>query len=64
MSRQARAGATLADTAANLGFADQSHMTHVVKQLTGLTPRRLVASQRTPIAAAFRAATGGGTVYL
>jgi transcriptional regulator GlxA family with amidase domain len=30
----------------------------------GVAPRAFIASQRTPIAAAFRAATGGGTVYL
>lgn len=64
MARAARAGATLAHAAAQAGFADQSHMSRAVHQLTGLTPRRFVASQRTPIAAAFRAATGGGTVYL
>lgn len=64
LSRHVHNGARLADAAAALGFADQAHMTHVVKQLTGLTPRRFVASQRTPIAAAFRAATRGGTVYL
>lgn len=64
VSRRVHAGAGLADAAAELGFADQPHMTHVVKQLTGLTPRRFVASQRTPIAAAFRSATRGGTVYL
>jgi AraC-like DNA-binding protein len=64
LARHARAGATLADAAAHAGFADQPHMTRTVRRLTGLTPRSFVASQRTPIAAAFRAATGGGTVYL
>jgi AraC-like DNA-binding protein len=64
VSREVRSGATLADAAAQAGFADQAHMTRVVRQLTGLTPRQFVASQRTPIAAGFRAATGGGTVYL
>lgn len=64
VSREVHAGSTLADAAALVGFADQAHMTRVVRQLTGLTPRRFVASQRTPIAAAFRAATRGGTVYL
>ena len=63
-SREVRRGSTLADAAAHVGFADQAHMNRVVRQLTGLTPRQFVASQRTPIAAGFRAATGGGTVYL
>ena len=39
-------------------------MSRVVHQLTGLTPRRFVRSGRTPISAAFRHATAGGTVYL
>jgi AraC-like DNA-binding protein len=64
VARRVHAGASLADAAADAGFADQAHLSHVVKRLTGLTPRRFVASQRTPIAAGFRAATGGGTVYL
>jgi AraC-like DNA-binding protein len=32
-------GASLANIAAELGFADQSHMTRSVKQLTGIGPR-------------------------
>jgi AraC-like DNA-binding protein len=64
VARRARSGATLAETAIDAGFADQPHMTRTVRRLTGLTPRAFVASQRTPIAAAFRAATRGGTVYL
>jgi AraC-like DNA-binding protein len=64
VARAARAGLSLAEAAVQAGFADQPHMSRVVRQLTGLTPRAFVASQRTPIAAAFRAATGGGTVYL
>jgi AraC-like DNA-binding protein len=64
IARSTHAGASLADAAADAGFADQAHMSNVVKRLTGLTPRRFVASQRTPIAAGFRAATGGATVYL
>lgn len=64
VAREVHRGATLADAAAGLGFADQSHMNRVVRQLTGLTPRQFVSSASTPLAAAFRAATGGGTVYL
>ncbi len=64
VSRRAQTGASLADIAADVGFADQAHMSRVVRELTGLTPRAFVRSQRTPIAAGFRAATGGGTVYL
>lgn len=64
VSRCAQQGASLADIAAHTGFADQAHMTRVVRQLTGLTPRRFVQSHGSPLAGAFRRATGGGTVYL
>jgi AraC-like DNA-binding protein len=67
VARRAHAGASLADAAAELGFADQSHMNRVVRQLTGVTPREFVRtppSPTSPISAAFRAATGGGKVYL
>jgi AraC-like DNA-binding protein len=64
VSRCAQRGATLADIAAHTGFADQAHMTRVVRQLSGLTPRRFVQSHGPPLAGAFRAATRGGTVYL
>ncbi len=64
VSRRAHSGASLADIAADVGFADQAHMSRVVRQLTGLTPQRFIRSQRSPLAAAFRRATGGGTVYL
>lgn len=64
LSRRAQLGAALADIAADLGFADQSHMSNVVKQLTGLSPGRYVRSAGGPLGAAFRRATGGGTVYL
>ncbi len=64
VARHARAGASLAVAAAEMGFADQSHMNRVVRQLTGVTPRQFLRSSGSPISAAFRAATGGGTVYL
>lgn len=64
VSRKAHAGASLADIAADVGFADQPHMSRVVRQLTGLSPARLVRSARSPMARAFRAASQGGTVYL
>jgi AraC-like DNA-binding protein len=64
VSRRAQAGAGLADIAADVGFSDQAHMSRVVKDLTGLTPKRFVGAVRTPLAAAFRRATAGGTVYL
>ena len=64
VSRCAQQGARLADIAAHTGFADQAHMTRVVRQFTGLTPRRFVQSHGSPLASAFRAATRGGTVYL
>jgi AraC-like DNA-binding protein len=64
VSRRAQSGASLADIAADVGFADQAHMSRVVRQLTGLTPRGFVRRAGTPLAAAFRQATAGGTVYL
>lgn len=64
VSRHAQHGASLADVAAHTGYADQAHMTRVVRQLTGLTPRQFVRSQRSPLVHAFRAATRGATVYL
>jgi AraC-like DNA-binding protein len=64
VSRHAQRGGSLAHVAAEVGFADQSHMTRVVRQLTGLTPGQFVRSATTPMSHAFRAATAGGTVYL
>lgn len=75
VARSIFAGATLADAAAARGFSDQSHMSRVVKQLTGVTPRHFARglspsacskapSVSTSIASAFRWATGGRTVYL
>jgi AraC-like DNA-binding protein len=64
VSRRAQAGAGLADIAADVGFADQAHMSRVVQQITGLTPRRFVRAGHTPMAAMFRQATAGGTIYL
>lgn len=64
VSRRARTGASLADIAADVGFADQAHMSRVVKQLTGLTPLGFTRSCRQPLATAFRHATRGATVYL
>jgi transcriptional regulator GlxA family with amidase domain len=64
VSRMARTGASLAHIAADAGFADQAHMSRVVREMTGLTPLHFVRSQRTPLATGFRHATGGGTVYL
>lgn len=64
VARRAHAGASLADAAAEMGFADQSHMNRVVRQLTGVTPRQFARAPASPIAAAFHAATGGGKVYL
>lgn len=64
VAREVHGGASLADAAAGQGFADQPHMSRVVRQLTGLTPRHLVRSRASPFAATFRAATGGAAVYL
>jgi len=64
VSRKAQAGATLADIAADVGFADQAHMSRVVRRLTGLTPRRFACGLRSALGRVFGANTGGGTVYL
>ena len=65
VSRRAQMhGASLADIAAEVGFADQAHMSRVVRQLTGLTPQRFVRARQSPLARTFRQATGGGTIYL
>jgi len=64
ISRRGRAGATLADIAADLGFADQAHMSRVVRTLTGLTPGHYARGRRSSLGRAFGAITGGGTVYL
>ncbi|WP_280152105.1 helix-turn-helix domain-containing protein [Piscinibacter sp. XHJ-5] len=62
--RRAAAGERLADIAAHLGFADQSHMNNSVKQLTGLTPMQYLRAGVNPLGAAFRRVTRGGVVYL
>jgi AraC-like DNA-binding protein len=59
VSRRARSGASLADIAADVGFSDQAHMSRSIRQMTGLTPRDFVRPRQTPMASAFRAATGG-----
>ena len=64
VSRRGQTGASLADIAADIGFADQAHMSRVVHQLTGLTPRRFVRAAQSPMGATFRHATSGATVYL
>lgn len=53
------AGATIAETAVQTGFADQSHFTRHFKRLTGMTPRQYATlRQRTrPGAAPAPAAT-------
>jgi AraC-like DNA-binding protein len=63
VSRKACRGASLADIAADVGFADQAHMSRVVRSLTGLTPLRFIRAS-SPLTSAFREATGGNTVYL
>jgi AraC-like DNA-binding protein len=64
VSRRARTSSGLADIAADVGFADQAHMSRVVQQLTGLTPRRFVRAPHTPLGSIFHQATAGGTVYI
>jgi AraC-like DNA-binding protein len=64
VSRLVRRGESLAGAAAATGFADQSHMSRMVRDLTGLSPQRFVHAETTPMSAAFRTATGGGSVYL
>jgi AraC-like DNA-binding protein len=64
VSRKAHTGASFADIAADVGFSDQAHMSRVVRELTGLTPRRFTHAPQSGLASAFRHITGGGTVYL
>jgi AraC-like DNA-binding protein len=64
VSRLACRGESMASAATGAGFADQSHMSRVVREFTGLTPQRFVRARTTPMSAAFREATRGGTVYL
>ncbi|WP_280153797.1 helix-turn-helix domain-containing protein [Piscinibacter sp. XHJ-5] len=64
VSRLVRRGESLAGAAAAAGFADQAHMSRRVRELTGLTPQRFVHASTTPMSEAFRAITGGGSVYL
>src|SRR5882672_714390 len=47
VSRYAQKGWSLSRIAAELDFADQAHLSRVVRQLTGVTPRDFVASART-----------------
>lgn len=64
VARDLESGASLAQTAANQGFADQPHMNRVVRQLTGLTPRELANTPASRIGTVFRRVTGGQRVYL
>ena len=64
VSRLACRGESMASAATGAGFADQSHMSRVVREFTGLTPQRFVRARTTPMSAAFREATRGATVYL
>ena len=64
VSRLVCRGESMASAATGEGFADQSHMSRVVREFTGLTPQRFVRARTTPMSAAFREATRGGTVYL
>lgn len=57
-------GHGLADVAHRLGFVDQSHMSHVVRRICGITPATLARAARTELGMAMRAATGGNLVYL
>ena len=63
-ARLGKQGLPLAEVAQRLGFADQPHMNRMVKSLTGLTPRALFGTRQNDLSDAFRAATGGGVVYL
>lgn len=64
VARLAARGLTLSATAAELGYADQSHMTREIRRLTGVTPLSLIRSQSHAMARAFRQLTGNGVVYL
>lgn len=59
VARDGAGGHGLADLAFGAGFADQAHMTRSIRRMTGLTPQRFLQSGGSPVARAFRAATGG-----
>ena len=64
VARRSRREPSLAAIAADTGFADQAHMSRVVRGLTGMTPSVFLRSEPTALATAFRIATDGATVYL
>jgi AraC-like DNA-binding protein len=58
-------GVGLAGIAAELGFADQAHMTRIVKELTGMTPATLLQrAAHSEIARATRPFSGGRITHL
>lgn len=64
VARRSRREPSLAAIAADTGFADQAHMSRVVRGLTGMTPSVFLRSRPSALATAFRIATDGATVYL
>ncbi|MBC7942194.1 MAG: hypothetical protein H7Z19_20975 [Chitinophagaceae bacterium] len=57
-------GLGLAGIAAELGFTDQAHLPHVLKDVTGLSPSALLArAAASPLAHATRPFTGGGITH-
>jgi AraC-like DNA-binding protein len=65
MAQLAWRGESLAAIAAELEFADQSHMTHSVRLMTGLTPAALLTrAAKSPLAHATRAWWGGRITVL
>lgn len=48
------AGVTIAEAAAQTGFADQSHLTRHFKRLTGMTPRQYATGRRDAAGGALR----------
>jgi len=59
-----QAGASLASSAAQAGFADQAHMAHVLKRATGRPPSAWARTPRTSLGTAYRQASGGELVTL
>lgn len=52
----------LVDVALEAGFADQAHFSRTINSMTGMTAGYFVRRMDTPLASAFRFATGGGNL--
>jgi AraC-like DNA-binding protein len=56
-------GTPAVQIAAELGLADQAHLSRSVRQASGLTLSALRGTDATPVSRAFRVATGGAHFF-